>query len=91
MLMSAPSLTDLHPMLFGQAKRPFTDPAWDFEVKYDGYRALAEFGAAGVRIKSRHDVDMTGWFPALVIVLTRCAFVRLAEDQEGRGCALRTL
>lgn len=33
--------------------RPFDDPAWCFELKYDGFRALAFVEADGVRLVSR--------------------------------------
>jgi bifunctional non-homologous end joining protein LigD len=38
---------------------------WAFEAKWDGYRALAHVAAGQVRLRSRHGVDMTGWFPEL--------------------------
>jgi bifunctional non-homologous end joining protein LigD len=38
---------------------------WAFEAKWDGYRALAHAAAGQVRLRSRHGVDMTGWFPEL--------------------------
>jgi bifunctional non-homologous end joining protein LigD len=78
----APTLDELQPMLLGEAKRPFSDDAWAFEVKYDGYRALAEFGAAGVRLKSRRGTDMTAWFPELGIALGSIGGARCVVDGE---------
>jgi bifunctional non-homologous end joining protein LigD len=40
---------------------PFDDPAWGFELKYDGYRLLASIGARA-RLKTRRGADPTGWF-----------------------------
>ena len=33
--------------------RPFDDPAWGFELKYDGFRALAFLTRSGVKLVSR--------------------------------------
>ena len=51
--MSAAAFAELEPMLAGEVKRPFSSPDWAFEVKYDGYRALAGWDASGARLKSR--------------------------------------
>jgi hypothetical protein len=32
-------------MEFGELPRPFSSPQWDFEIKYDGHRVLAEIDA----------------------------------------------
>lgn len=42
---------------------PFSHPDWIFEIKYDGYRMLAEFGAGQVRLRTRQGLDCTAWFP----------------------------
>lgn len=33
---------DIAPMLAASVKEPFDDPDWIFEIKHDGYRAIAE-------------------------------------------------
>jgi ATP-dependent DNA ligase len=38
--MAAPAFDALGPMLLGKVKKPFSDPAWAYELKYDGYRLL---------------------------------------------------
>lgn len=53
-------------MLLEEVRRPFDDPAWVFEIKYDGYRVLAEFGAGKARLKTRGGADATRWFPEVV-------------------------
>jgi bifunctional non-homologous end joining protein LigD len=50
-------------MLLEEAKRPFDSPEWLFELKYDGYRLLAEFGGGKARLKTRNGADATRWFP----------------------------
>lgn len=52
-------------MLLEEVPRPFDDPEWIFEVKYDGYRLLAEFGGGHVRLKTRNGTDATTWFPEI--------------------------
>ena len=69
-------------MLAGEVKRPFNSPDWAFEVKYDGYRAIAEWDAAGARLKSRRGVDMTAWFEEIVIALASIGGPRCVVDGE---------
>ncbi len=40
-------------------------PAWAFELKWDGVRALADISAGGLRITSRNDLDITAGYPEL--------------------------
>ena len=37
----------LEPMLATLVKEPFDDPEWLFEVKWDGYRAIADHSGGG--------------------------------------------
>jgi bifunctional non-homologous end joining protein LigD len=61
----APGLLDIEPMLLGEVPRPFDEPGWTAELKYDGYRVLAGIEKAGVRLKSRNGADATKWYPEL--------------------------
>jgi len=54
------------PMLATPVDAPFDDPKWLFEVKWDGYRALARIDADGsVALVSRNAQDFTPKFPEL--------------------------
>lgn len=64
--MPAPAFDALAPMLLGEVKKPFSDPAWAFELKFDGYRLMAEVDGGRVRLKSRNGADATKWFPEVV-------------------------
>jgi len=64
-LPTGPPLTALAPMLLGEA-RPFDDPAWLYEIKFDGYRMLAEVDGPHVYLQSRNGANATGWFPEVV-------------------------
>lgn len=61
--MSAPPFGSLSPMLLADGRYPFSDPAWLFELKHDGYRVLASVDAGVARLRTRNGADCTGWFP----------------------------
>lgn len=44
----------IKPMLATPVKEPFDSPEWIFEVKWDGYRAIAEVREGGVSLYSRN-------------------------------------
>jgi bifunctional non-homologous end joining protein LigD len=52
-------------MLATLAAEPFTSPEWLFEVKWDGYRALAFIRDGRVRLVSRNQNDLTAQYPEL--------------------------
>jgi hypothetical protein len=43
-----------HPMPLQKRSQPFDDPDWLFELKYDGFRALAVIEPAGAQLVSRN-------------------------------------
>jgi bifunctional non-homologous end joining protein LigD len=55
----------IHPMLATLVDEPFTDPEWLFEVKWDGYRALAFLRNGRARLVSRNQNDLTAQYPEL--------------------------
>jgi bifunctional non-homologous end joining protein LigD len=60
----------LEPMLADDRKYPpFSHPDWRFEIKYAGWRMLAEFGTGTVRLKTRAGNDCSTWFPEIVRAL----------------------
>ena len=61
--MSLPS--DLRPMLATAGALPPDDPAWSYEVKWDGVRVLAAVEAGRVLLTSRAGNDVTGGYPEL--------------------------
>jgi hypothetical protein len=40
-----------------RAREPFDDPEWIFELKYDGFRALAFVNGGGTRLVSRRGLE----------------------------------
>jgi bifunctional non-homologous end joining protein LigD len=55
----------IHPMLATVIEKPFDDPDWLFEVKWDGYRALAFLENGSLRLVSRNQNDLTPRYPEL--------------------------
>ena len=55
----------IHPMLATSVEKPFDDPAWLFEIKWDGYRAVAFIREGEVRLVSRNQNDLTAQYPEL--------------------------
>jgi bifunctional non-homologous end joining protein LigD len=51
------------PMLAGSAERPFDDPGWLFELKYDGYRMSAERRGHDVSLAYRSGQGATALYP----------------------------
>lgn len=55
---SAPKVkAAIKPMLASPEVEPFDDPDWLFEIKWDGYRAIAETGGQGLRLYSRNGLS----------------------------------
>ena len=52
-------------MLASVADAPFDDPAWAFELKWDGYRALALVTSDATVLRSRNGQDLTRRYPEL--------------------------
>lgn len=58
------------PMLSGEADEPFDDPEYIFEIKWDGYRALAFKDKSRVNIYSRNLSSLNKKFNPIVVDLT---------------------
>jgi len=61
----------IKPMLASVSKMPFDDKDWIFEIKWDGYRAIAETGEDKVRFYSRNGIDFSERFPAIYQALKK--------------------
>src|SRR5467141_1017579 len=55
----------VEPMLATLADRPFSDPSWLFEIKWDGVRALARIENDALTLRSRTGVDVAKRYPEL--------------------------
>jgi len=61
----APMPTIIRPMLATPIAKAFDNPDWVFEIKWDGYRAVAFIEEGRVRLVSRSQNDLTAQFPEL--------------------------
>jgi bifunctional non-homologous end joining protein LigD len=55
----------IYPMLATPIDHPFDGPEWLFEIKWDGYRAVAFIENGKLRLTSRNQNDLTGRYPEL--------------------------
>jgi bifunctional non-homologous end joining protein LigD len=60
-----PMPTAIHPMLAESIEKPFDDPDWLFEIKWDGYRAITFIENGKVRLVSRNQNELTARYPEL--------------------------
>jgi bifunctional non-homologous end joining protein LigD len=61
----APMPRVIHPMLATLVDGPFDDQQWLYEIKWDGYRAIAFLDGGAVRLVSRNQNDLTAAYPEL--------------------------
>jgi bifunctional non-homologous end joining protein LigD len=87
-----PMPTAIHPMLATSIDEPFDGPDWLFEIKWDGYRAIAFIEDGGVRLVSRNQNDLTPRYPELKdlpkFVKAKTAIIDgevVALDEQGRA------
>jgi len=83
--------TNVEPMLATLASKPFSDPDWLFEIKWDGFRVQAVVDHRKVRVWTRNLKDASMYFPRLLATPTwikaREAIVDgevVALDESGR-------
>jgi ATP-dependent DNA ligase len=82
-LPPAPPVDALRPMLLDKRKHPpFDSPEWSFEVKYDGWRMLAEFGHGEPKLRTRSGLDASRYFPEICRALTPYSGGRHIIDAE---------
>ena len=79
-------------MLATLVDAPFDDEQWLFEIKLDGYRAVAYLDSGNVRLVSRNQNDFTAGFPEVAAALAAGVKAKqavldgeiVALDPEGR-------
>lgn len=63
--MDLPTLERLQPMLLSEVPRPFKREGWGFELKYEGWRCLAEAKDGSAAIRTRGGMNTTNWWPEI--------------------------
>jgi bifunctional non-homologous end joining protein LigD len=69
-------------MLAGSRERPFSDPDWLFEIKYDGVRVLARRADDAVELFGRKGQSFTARYPEIVRALRTLPLRRFLLDGE---------
>ncbi|UEG53889.1 DNA ligase D [Mucilaginibacter daejeonensis] len=54
---------DIRPMKATLIDEPFDDPDWVYEVKWDGYRAVAKVGKDSAELISRNNIPFDKYYP----------------------------
>jgi len=87
-----PMPTTIHPMLAETIEKPFDGDDWLFEIKWDGYRAVAFIENGKVRLVSRNQNDLTPRYPELhdlaKLIRAKNAILDgevVALDEDGRA------
>ncbi|MBI5117789.1 hypothetical protein HZA56_15045 [Candidatus Poribacteria bacterium] len=71
----------IKPMLATLVKEPFDDPDWIFEVKWDGYRAIAEIANGNVSLYSRNLISLSRKFSPIVDALREFRFEAVLDGE----------
>jgi bifunctional non-homologous end joining protein LigD len=88
---AVPMPEEIHPMLATAVTKAFNDPAWVFEIKWDGYRATAFIRNKAVRLVSRNQNDLTTQYTELAAIPAQLQATTaildgeiVALDEQGR-------
>jgi bifunctional non-homologous end joining protein LigD len=82
---------NVKPMLATAVKKPFNGPDWLFEIKWDGYRAIAEVGKNKTLLYSRNQLSLSNKYPKIVESLKKLDFEGVLDgeivvvDKKGRS------
>jgi bifunctional non-homologous end joining protein LigD len=71
----------IKPMLATPIKEPFDDPDWIFEMKWDGYRAIAEIRDGDVSLYSRNRISLGKKFSPILDTLRKFGFVAVLDGE----------
>jgi bifunctional non-homologous end joining protein LigD len=58
-------------MLATLVQKPFDRAGWIFEIKWDGYRIMAEVDRGRVRLISRNGLSFTGRYPSVAAAMAK--------------------
>jgi bifunctional non-homologous end joining protein LigD len=71
----------IKPMLATIVKEPFDHPDWIFEVKWDGYRAVAEIRDGGISLYSRNGISFNRKFPSITDSLEKFGYEAVLDGE----------
>jgi bifunctional non-homologous end joining protein LigD len=73
---------NMTPMMATLVDTPFSKPGWVYEIKWDGYRAIAELENGAVKLYSRNHQPFEAKYPGIVEALKQLADRSLILDGE---------
>jgi bifunctional non-homologous end joining protein LigD len=82
---------DLRPMLATLTDKPFDNPDWIFETKWDGFRLMAEIKDGSVALYSRNLIDLSSKYPSICRALRKVSGFAVIDgelvalDAQGRS------
>jgi len=72
---------NIKPMLATLIKKPFDHPDWIFEMKWDGYRAIAEIRDGDVSLYSRNQISLNQKFSPITESLQKLGFEAVLDGE----------
>lgn len=81
----------INPMLATLIENPFNDEDWVFEIKWDGFRAIAEVNNGAVKLYSRNHQSFLTRFAPIATALKKLKFQAIFDgeivvlDEKGRS------
>jgi bifunctional non-homologous end joining protein LigD len=72
---------NIKPMLATPVKKPFDHPDWIFEMKWDGYRAIAEIRDRDVSLYSRNRISLDQKFSPIIDSLKKFGFEAVMDGE----------
>jgi bifunctional non-homologous end joining protein LigD len=79
--VARPMPHNIQPMLASVAREPFDHPDWIFEVKWDGYRAVAEIRDKVVSLYSRNGISFAQRFAPVAESLQKFTFDAVLDGE----------
>jgi bifunctional non-homologous end joining protein LigD len=84
-------LSGVKPMLATLIDKPFDDPGWIYEIKWDGYRAVGAWDGKGAELYSRNGQDFAQKYPPIYEALRKLKKPAVIDgeivmlDKDGRS------
>jgi bifunctional non-homologous end joining protein LigD len=81
----------IKPMLAKETDKPFSSKEWIYEIKWDGYRAIAEVNKKNVKLYSRNGNTFEASYPVVVDALKQLNITAILDgeivviDESGRS------
>ena len=79
-------LRGLSPMLLDERLLDLEEPGWIFEIKFDGWRLMSQFGVGKRELRTRKGANATRWFPE--VARAPASVERGPYVTDGEACVL---